>query len=104
MLAVQRLPSGPVTIAFGVITSLTMNSVSPAVGFAGGTLTIFDGAVSQRLPSGPLVIPFAPVTPVSGNSCFVPSGAKRASVLPPTTTQTFPSEPCVSLSGLSLTS
>ena len=51
-LAVQRLPSGPVTIACGVMTSLTVKIVS-AAGFAGGTFTIAFDAVSQRLPSGP---------------------------------------------------
>ena len=102
-LPVQRLPSGPVTIACGWMTSLTVKAVSPA-GLAGGTRTILFVAVSQRLPSGPLVMPFAPVTPVSGNSCFAPLAVKRASVFPPTTTQTFPSEPWTSFEGVSLTS
>ena len=96
LLAVQRLPSGPVTIPCGVITSFTVNEVKEA-GFAGGTFTIAFVAVSQRFPSGPLVMPLAPVTPASGNSCLTPAGENRASVSPPTTTQTLPSEPSVSL-------
>ncbi len=95
-LPVQRLPSGPVTIPCGVMTSLTVNDWS-AAGLLGGTFTIAFAAVSQRLPSGPLVMPFAPVTPVSGNSCLAPSGENRARVSPPTTTQTLPSDPSASL-------
>jgi hypothetical protein len=103
LLAVQRLPSGPVTIACGVMMSLTVKAACPA-GFAGGIRTSFVEAVTHRLPSGPVVMPFAPVTPVSGTSVFVPSGVNRASALPPMITQMLPSDPCASFFGESGTS
>jgi hypothetical protein len=92
-LAVQRLPSGPVTIARGSLIAATWKD-SAASGSAGEKrATLFDW-VTQRFPSGPVVIPVGKVTFCGSYSVTVPSGATFAT-LSWRATQTLPSGPTV---------
>ena len=92
-LAVQRLSSGPVTIARGSPIAPTWND-SAASGSAGEKrATPFDW-VTQRFPSGPVAIPIGKVTFCGSYSVTVPSGATLAT-LSWRATQTLPSGPAV---------
>ena len=93
-LAVHRLLSGPVVIAWGVPICVIVVG-TPTVGLLGSTLTTWLVPVTHRLPSGPVVMPTGLARFDVAYSVTAPAGVTLASLTLSSTTQMFPSGPRV---------
>src|SRR6185436_15261298 len=103
--AVQRLPSGPTTIARGSTISGTTKSTSTP-GLVAEKRATPPACVAHSAPSGPVTMPLVALMsePARSNSVTAPAGVIRATSLSLvdslSATHMFPSGPCVRCTGL----
>ena len=100
-LPVHRLPSGPVTISRGSVTSAMANFVAP-FGSAGANLATPPLWVTHMLPSGPAVMPIGPVMSAGLYSVTAPVWGLTLAmslVVPSSATHMLPSGPCAAYRG-----
>ena len=95
-LAVQRLPSGPVTIVCAV--AMSAGKPTAPAGSSGAKRETSVAFVTHMFPSGPAVMPIDPSSSATSNSVTTPAGVTRATSMPSappaSVTHMFPSGPC----------